>query len=104
LNKFEHRLIDGVIPWLLRALTEGNCKIKPSLIHGDLWEGNTGTAFDGGDIYLFDSGAFYAHHELEVADWRGFYNKISNKVYTRAYLRHNGPRIIKNEWDDRNRM
>jgi protein-ribulosamine 3-kinase len=104
LRQVERQLIDGVIPRLLGALTEGDRKIKPSLIHGDLWEGNIGTAFDGGEIYLFDSGAFYAHHELEVADWRGFYNKISNKIYTRTYLRHHGPSEPKNEWDDRNRL
>jgi protein-ribulosamine 3-kinase len=104
LDRVEQRLKDGVIPRLLGALTEGDRSIKPSLIHGDLWEGNIGTSFDGGNVYLFDSAAFYAHNELEVADWRGFYNKISNKAYIRTYLKHYGPSEPKDEWEDRNRL
>ncbi|KAL1801223.1 hypothetical protein ACET3X_001565 [Alternaria dauci] len=68
LDRAERRLIQIVIPRLLDALTEGGRKIEPSLIHGDLWEGNIGTAIDGGNVYIFDSAAFYAHNELEVAD------------------------------------
>jgi len=104
LDKAEKRLIQIVIPRLLDALSEGDRKIKPSLIHGDLWEGNIGTAFDGGNVHLFDSAAFYAHNELEVADWRPYYNKISNKIYAKTYLKHYGPSEPKEEWDDRNRL
>lgn len=104
LEKVEQRLIHLVIPRLLGALTEEGRKIKPSLIHGDLWEGNIGTAFDGGNVHLFDSAAFYAHNELEIADWRPYYNKISNKIYARTYLKYHGPSEPKDEWDDRNRL
>ncbi|KAI4643359.1 uncharacterized protein J4E79_011300 [Alternaria viburni] len=104
LDKVEKRLIHFVIPRLLGALTTEGRKIKPSLIHGDLWEGNIGTAIDGSDVYLFDSAAFYAHNELEVADWRPYYNKISNKVYLETYLRYQEPSEPKEEWNDRNRL
>ena len=104
LDRAEKRLIQLVIPRLLGALTTEGRKIKPSLIHGDLWEGNIGTAVDGGDVYLFDSAAFYAHSELEVADWRPYYNKISNKVYLETYLKYQEPSEPKEEWDDRNRL
>ncbi|KAK3934345.1 Fructosamine kinase-domain-containing protein [Diplogelasinospora grovesii] len=91
LDTLEKRLIEHVIPRLLNALVEDGRTIKPSLIHADLWEGNTGTAFDNGNIYIFDSAAFYAHHEMEVGNWRCFYNNISKRLYTRTYLQHNGP-------------
>ncbi|KAJ5088357.1 hypothetical protein N7456_011973 [Penicillium angulare] len=101
LDKVAERLILHVIPRLLDALVKDGRTIKPSLIHADLWEGNTGTSFEDGNIYIFDSAAFYALHEMEVADWRCYYNKISNKIYTRTYLRHNGPSEPRNEWEDR---
>lgn len=100
----EKRIFESVIPRLIGALERDGRSVKPSLIHADLWEGNTGTSYETGDIYIFDSGAYYAHNEMEIADWRCHYNKIHNKVYTRTYLRHYGPSEPKEEWDDRNRM
>ncbi|PTB37377.1 hypothetical protein M441DRAFT_40114 [Trichoderma asperellum CBS 433.97] len=104
LDRVEKQLIAHVIPRLLDALVKDGRKIKPSLIHGDLWEGNSGTSFEDNNIYIFDAAAFYAHHEMEVGDWRCYYNKISNRVYTRTYLRHRGPSEPKDEWEDRNRL
>ncbi|KAH9906959.1 Fructosamine/Ketosamine-3-kinase [Xylariomycetidae sp. FL2044] len=104
LDQVENRLIDHVVPRLLDALVEDGRQIKPSLIHADLWEGNTGTAFSNGAVYVFDCAAFYAHSEMEVGDWRCYYNKISNRVYTRTYLRKHGSSEPKEEWEDRNRL
>lgn len=104
LRKVEGRFLSTVIPRLLGALEADGRKLKPSLIHADLWEGNTATAYDDGNIYIFDSAAFYAHNEMEIGDWRGYYNKISAKVYTRTYLKYNEPSEPKEEWDDRNRL
>ena len=100
----EERAFEQVIPRLIGALERDGRSVKPCLIHADLWEGNTGTSYETGDVYIFDSGAFYAHNEMEIGDWRCQYNKIHNKVYTRTYLRHYGPSEPKEEWDDRNRM
>ena len=52
--------------------------MKPSLIHADLWEGSTGTAYDTGEIILFDAGSYYAHNEMEIGDWRCPYNKVNS--------------------------
>ncbi|KAI1178950.1 Fructosamine kinase-domain-containing protein [Nemania sp. FL0916] len=105
LDIVEKRLISTVIPRLLRPLESDGRSIKPSLIHADLWEGNTGTSFDdNGNVYVFDSAAFYAHNEMEIGDWRCHYNKIHNKVYTKSYLRHCPPSEPKDEWEDRNRL
>lgn len=104
LDKIEKRVLLYVIPRLIGILEEDGRSVKPSLCHADLWEGNTGTSYETGDIYIFDSGALYAHNEFEIGDWRCNYNKIHNKIYTRTYLRYNGPSEPKEEWDDRNRM
>ncbi|KAI4209635.1 MAG: hypothetical protein LQ351_007435 [Letrouitia transgressa] len=100
----EKRIFTIVIPRLIGTLERDGRSIKPCLIHGDLWEENTGTSCETGDIYIFDSGAFYAHNEMEIGDWRCHYNKIHNKIYTRTYLRYYGASEPKEEWDDRNRM
>ncbi|KAF2650027.1 hypothetical protein K491DRAFT_667973 [Lophiostoma macrostomum CBS 122681] len=104
LDKAEKRLISGVVPRLLDALKQDGHKVKPCLIHADLWEGNTGTSSSTGQVYIYDAAAFYAHNEMEVANWRGYYNKISDKVYTETYLKYYGPSEPKDEWDDRNRL
>jgi protein-ribulosamine 3-kinase len=104
LDRLEERIFSHVIPRLIGALETDGRSIKPCLIHADLWEGNTGTSYETGDIYVFDSAAFYAHNEMEIGDWRCHYNKIHNKIYTRTYLRHYGPSEPREEWDDRNRM
>lgn len=104
LDIVEKRLISDVVPRLLRPLETDGRSIKPSLIHADLWEGNTGTSLDNGNVYIFDSAAFYAHNEMEVGNWRCHYNKIHNSAYTKAYLKHYGPSEPKDEWDDRNRL
>jgi protein-ribulosamine 3-kinase len=104
LDLLEKRIFTSVIPRLIGALERDGRSVKPCLIHADLWEGNTGTFYETGDIYVFDSGAFYAHNEMEIGDWRCHYNKIYNNIYTRTYLRQYGPSEPKEEWDDRNRM
>ncbi|KAJ4416585.1 hypothetical protein N0V85_002216 [Neurospora sp. IMI 360204] len=98
------RFIERVIPRLLDALVEGGRVVKPSLIHGDLWEGNCGTSLDNGNIYVFDAACFYAHHEMDVADWRCNYNKISDPVYTDTYNLYNKRSEPRKEWEDRNRL
>ena len=73
--KLQKRLITQGIPRLLDALVQGGRSIKAGLIHGDFWEGSCETAIDNGQMYIFDAAAFYAHHEMEVGDWRCNYNK-----------------------------
>lgn len=68
LDLLEDRILKKVIPRLIGALERDGRRIKPCLIHADLWEGNTGTSYETGNIYVFDSGAYYAHNEMEIAD------------------------------------
>ncbi|KAI9764479.1 MAG: hypothetical protein M1840_008405 [Geoglossum simile] len=104
LDKLEKRIFSHIIPRLVGNLERDGRSVKPYLIHADLWEGNIGTSYTTGDIYIYDSGAFYAHNEMETGMWRCHYNKIHDKVYTRTYLQQYGPSEPREEWDDRNRM
>ncbi|KAI1324506.1 Fructosamine kinase-domain-containing protein [Xylariaceae sp. FL0255] len=104
LDIVQERLISQVVPRLLDPLQTGGRSIKPSLIHGDLWEGNTGTAYGNGNVYIFDAAVLYAHFEMEIGNWRCTYNKIHNKAYTKSYLRHHSPSEPKVGFDDRNRL
>ncbi|KAI9697679.1 MAG: hypothetical protein M1836_004629 [Candelina mexicana] len=104
LKQIEDRTLSHVIPRLIGALEADGRSIKPSLIHADLWDGNTGTSYDTGDVYVFDAGSYYAHNEMEVAMWRCPYNKISSKIYTKTYFRLYGMSDPAEEWEDRNRM
>ncbi|KAM0323258.1 hypothetical protein ACHAQA_008849 [Verticillium albo-atrum] len=104
LDILSRRLLSHVIPRLLDALESDGRKVKPSLIHGDLWEGNIGTSVKGGGICLFDAGTLYAHNEMEIGNWRGNWNRISDPVYTETYNLHYPKSEPVDEWDDRNRL
>lgn len=41
-------------------------KVKPALLHGDLWIGNTGAIADAGPI-IFDPACFFGHSEYDLA-------------------------------------
>jgi fructosamine-3-kinase len=99
------RILSHVIPRLLGALEEGDRNIKPSLIHGDLWEGNVGTDLSNNNIYIFDAGVYYAHHEMEIGMWRCERHKFSKlPEYKKHYLQIMGRSEPVDEFDDRNRL
>ena len=103
LDQLESRIFSHVVPRLMGVLESNGRRIRPCLIHGDLWEGNTGTTGTG-TIYIFDAACYYAHNEMETGNWRCPYNNIHKEVYTKTYLQNSPPSEPKEEWDDRNRM
>lgn len=66
LDSLTEEFIQKVVARLLRPLQTGGRNIKPSLCHGDLWDGNVQTDVDTGRAILFDSCAFYGHAEGRV--------------------------------------
>ena len=52
-----------VIPRLIRPLESHGRSIKPSLVHGDLWCGNTGQKIEPSAPLVYDPASFYAHNE-----------------------------------------
>lgn len=60
-------LFDTVIPRLLRPLESNGRKVKPSLVHGDLWCGNASVideVTEEGIVY--DPASFWAHNECMI--------------------------------------
>lgn len=56
-------VVKVVVPRLLRPMETQGRKLIPRLIHGDLWDGNTGTDLETGAPLLFDAASIYAHNE-----------------------------------------
>lgn len=59
--------IQKVVARLLRPLQTGGRVLKPSLCHGDLWDGNVQIDTATNQVILFDSCAFYGHGESTYA-------------------------------------
>ncbi|KAK1638602.1 Fructosamine kinase-domain-containing protein [Colletotrichum phormii] len=89
-DKYEraaHQVASKVIPQLLEGLTWKGQPIKPSLIHGDLWEGNTGISKRTNLPMLFDAGSYFAHNEMELGHWASEFSPIFGKqAYMDRYL------------------
>ncbi|KAM0323295.1 hypothetical protein ACHAQA_008887 [Verticillium albo-atrum] len=97
-------LFETVIPRLLRPLESNGRKVKPSLVHGDLWCGNASIVDeDTEEGIVYDPASFWAHNEYELGNWRPERNKFT-QAYFRAYHSH----IVKSEpvedYDDRNAL
>ncbi|KAI0014973.1 Fructosamine kinase-domain-containing protein [Xylariomycetidae sp. FL0641] len=106
LERASAQVATKVIPRLLGNLrTPEGGKIKPSIIHGDLWEGNMGIHKETGDTILFDAGSYFAHNEMELGHWRvEFTHVFRDQVYTEHYLRHFPAAEPAEQFDDRNRL
>jgi fructosamine-3-kinase len=66
LSRLETALVEKVIPRLLRPLQTEGRNIMPTLVHGDLWDGNVALDADTGDAIIFDPTAMYAHNECKL--------------------------------------
>ncbi|KAK8168389.1 Fructosamine/Ketosamine-3-kinase [Phyllosticta citrichinensis] len=80
LDVLKRRVIAQVIPKLIGALERDGRLVKPCLIHADLWEGNTGTSRNTGEVVIFDAASFYAHNEMDTGnyDMSGQANPLNN--------------------------
>ncbi|RYP41918.1 hypothetical protein DL767_000655 [Monosporascus sp. MG133] len=66
LEEVAEQFIQKVIPRLLRPLQTGGRTIKPTLCHGDLWDGNIQIDVETKQPILFDSCCFYGHNEMDL--------------------------------------
>ncbi|KAJ5657797.1 Fructosamine/Ketosamine-3-kinase [Penicillium longicatenatum] len=105
LEELIDRLITKVVPQVLGPLESDGRVVKPTLIHGNLWDGNIGISLETGGIYAYDACAHYAHNEMEVAIWRTRSCKIlSKQVYLSSYVSQMGISEPIEQFEDRNRM
>ncbi len=58
-------LMGKIIPRLLRPLETGGRCLVPTLVHGDLWQGNVGVEERTGRPLIFDATPVFAHNECE---------------------------------------
>lgn len=63
LMKLQCKMKEVVYPLLFENLES---KFKPSLVHGDLWSGNSGVDQENGEVIIFDPSSCYAHNEFEL--------------------------------------
>ena len=94
-------LYEKVIPRLLRPLETEGRTLRPSLLHGDLWNGNTAVHAKTDQPYIFDAAAFWGHNECDLAKWRGTRFRMRNS-YVKEYFKHFPISPPEEDWDDRN--
>ena len=104
LDSVVDRTLNQAVPRLLGVLESEGRSVKPSLIHGDLWDSNIGTEYETRNIYIFDAVPYYAHNEMELRIWRTEHHRMKKKAYKREYLRNFEPSEPGEEFDDRNRL
>ncbi len=92
-----------VVPQILIPLQSDGRVLKPCLIHGDLWEENTGLNLETGLPVVFDASAMYAHNEMELGMWRSDRYRFDSP-YLRQYLSYMPPSEPVEQFDDRNRL
>ncbi|KAH7130323.1 Fructosamine kinase-domain-containing protein [Dendryphion nanum] len=80
-------IILTVIPRLLRPLESEGRRVTPSLVHGDLWDGNVSVDATTGAPVIFDACCSYAHNEYDLAPWWANRHNIG-KAHIEEYLRH----------------
>lgn len=78
-------VLEKVVPRLLLPLQSDGRVLKPSLVHGDCWDGNT--AMDGTtwEAFIFDVCSFYGHNEYDTGNWRAPRHRLSDKAYIECY-------------------
>jgi fructosamine-3-kinase len=79
--------LEKVVPRLLLPLQADGRVLKPCLVHGDCWDGNTATDMRTGEAFVFDACCFYAHNEYDTGNWRAPRHRLSNKAYIKTYKR-----------------
>ncbi|KAI9688768.1 MAG: hypothetical protein M1822_001125 [Bathelium mastoideum] len=94
--------LQRVVPRLLLPLQSNGRTLKPCLLHGDCWDGNTAMDMRTGDAFIFDVCSFYGHNEYDTGNWRAPRHRLSNKSYIRNYKRHFPVSEPAEDWDARN--
>ncbi|VUC28139.1 unnamed protein product [Clonostachys rosea] len=95
--------LQKVVPRLLRPLQTGGRDIKPSLCHGDLWDGNIQMEIDTDRPVLFDPCSFFGHHEMDLQCMRGARYTIGLD-FVELYKKEGDVSEPKEDFDDRNAM
>lgn len=93
--------LDKVVPRLLLPLQENGRVLKPSLIHGDCWDGNTALDTQTCEARVFDACSFYGHNEYDTGNWRAPRHRVSGSDYVESYKRRLPPSEPVQDWSAR---
>lgn len=77
--------LEKVVPRLLLPLQSDGRELKPCLIHGDCWDGNTAMDMRTGEAFIFDACSFYGHNEYDTGNWRAPRHRLSDRAYIENY-------------------
>ncbi|KAK8003743.1 hypothetical protein PG989_003462 [Apiospora arundinis] len=66
LDRLKEALFAKAIPRLLRPMETGGNRIEPCLCHSDVWPGNVKPNADDDEVMMFESCAFWGHHESDL--------------------------------------
>ncbi|CAN9277453.1 unnamed protein product [Alternaria alternata] len=77
--------LQKVVPRLLLPLQAEGRILKPCLLHGDCWDGNTAIEAKTGEAFVFDVCSFYGHNEYDIGNWRAPRHRLSSEAYIRNY-------------------
>jgi len=100
LREVAEEFIKKVVPRLLRPLQTGGRNIKPSLCHGDLWDGNIQVDQATMLPVLFDSCPFYGHHEMDFQCMRSPRYRVGME-FVKLYQTRFGASEPVTDFDDR---
>lgn len=100
-DELDSATLAKVIRRLIGARERDGRKVKPCLVHGDLWESNIRTNITTREIYIFDAAAYYAQNKMEIGTWRVNHQEMKAKAYRQEYVRHFEKSEPVEEWDDR---
>ncbi|KAI1269034.1 hypothetical protein F5Y18DRAFT_439599 [Xylariaceae sp. FL1019] len=87
LQELREGIMAKVIPRLLRPLQTDGRTLTPTLVHGDLWDGNASVDLSTGSPRIFDGVSFYAHNEYDLAPWWAPRHKMTDR-YIAEYIKH----------------
>ncbi|KAI1295903.1 Fructosamine kinase-domain-containing protein [Xylaria venustula] len=73
LDRLSPIILEHVIPRLLRPMESNGRKLKPVLLHGDLWHGNVAADNATDEPIFYDPCAFYGHNECKYTQGLGMY-------------------------------
>lgn len=103
LMQLAKQVCEKVIPRLLRPMEIEGRKLKPTLVHGDLWHGNVAINLTTDQVVFFDCCSFYGHHEYELCMFRAARYR-TNKSHVRAYHKLMEVSYPEEDHDDRNAL
>ncbi|KAK3306823.1 Fructosamine kinase-domain-containing protein [Chaetomium strumarium] len=100
MRRLREGLMTKVIPRLLRPLETEGRTLTPTLVHGNLWDGNASVDVTTGHPMFYDSTPLYAHNEYELGPWWPRRHRMS-RGYIQEYRKYLKPSQPIQDFDDR---